>query len=132
MKQLLVLDDRSEDLEVFRQVVPQLDCKAYITDDFQDAMEFCKHNRVDILVSDLNVGEDISGFDLMQAVQQLPDSGTIRRIIYSTESPSPNYDKMEKFNVVGWIVKPADEKSLLLTLKNILAGKYHSDYVNLK
>ena len=131
LQQLLVLDDCADDLEIFREVIKNLECNAFITDSYQSAAEFCAANKVHLLVSDLNVGAD-SGFELMKLAMNSPGSSVMRRIIYSTENPSNNFEMMEKYNVVGWIVKPAEYASLLQTLKNILNGMYHQNYINLK
>lgn len=117
--QLLILDDSPTDLEIFRLVTLHLDCESFITQDYQEAAEFCMHNKVDVLISDLNVGED-SGFELMQLALKSPNRSKMRRIIYTTESPASNYDKLKQLDIVGWIVKPAEYESLLSTLNNIL------------
>ena len=117
--QLLILDDSAQDLEIFRLVALHLDCQSFITQSYQEAADFCVNNKVDILISDLNVGED-SGFELMQLALSSPNSSKMRRIIYTTASPAPNYDKLKQLDIVGWIVKPAEYESLLSTLQDIL------------
>lgn len=119
-KRVVILDDCEDDLKVFKDVVAELNCKAVITTSFHDAYALCDKGEVDILISDLNVGDE-SGFTLVEAVHKISPNGEIMKIICSSQSPADYLESIKKFDVVGWIVKPANYESVLKVLGKILA-----------
>jgi len=119
-KQIVVLDDSAVDVLVFEAIMKEVDCKAFITLSYKDAVEFCRNNHVDILISDLNVGED-SGFSLMSITQDSPNHESMKRIICSADSPAGNNKELRKNNVIGWIVKPVNYEAVLKVVNRLLS-----------
>lgn len=120
IKTILVLDDCESDLKIFEEVIGNLDCQALITTSFKQAYDACLNRHIDIIISDLNVGDD-SGFNLMDAAHNLPNGKDIMKIICTSESPAENLKDIKKYNIVGWIVKPVEHNSISKVLKKLVA-----------
>lgn len=117
--QLLIIDDSPEDIQIFRDVTQKLNCDAFITQSFEEAEIYAQHKKIDILISDLNIGSD-SGFDIMRGSLNNPNSETMKRILYTTESPTGKQELIKQYGILGWIVKPANYDALLKTLTKLI------------
>ena len=94
--------------------------EAYITESFEDAIAFCTNNKVDVLISDLNIGTE-SGFDVIDAANKNPNNSELKSFICSAESPVEFKAKMKESKVYGWILKPVETNSFRKVLAKLLA-----------
>ena len=118
-KRLVVIDDSPVETMIFETLAEKVDCDAFITVSFEQAKQYCQQHTVDVLVSDLNIG-DKSGFDIIVAANSNPDNQGLKSFICSSESPEQYRDKMQSDGVTAWIVKPIKSEALLKMLKRLL------------
>jgi CheY-like chemotaxis protein len=119
LKKLVVVDDSPVEIMIFRALTKELGCEAFLTQSFSDAVEHCATNKVDILITDLNIGTE-SGFAVIEAANKNTDNAGIKSFICSSESPVNYRPKMSELGVLGWIIKPVESKSAKAVLTQLL------------
>ena len=108
-KTLVIVDDSPVILGLLKKVVADFNIRTYLTGSYEEAIEYCNTNKVDILITDLNI-HNKSGFDLIKAVSQSAENEGIENFIISAESPKPYRPTIRQLNIKGWFLKPLSPK----------------------
>lgn len=110
-KSLVIVDDSPVILTLMKKIVQDVTADIFFISDFQEAMEHCTNNKVDILITDLNI-DNYNGFDLIKACQSNPLNESLSSFVMSAESVKEHKEMVKERKVKGWIVKPLEPNSL--------------------
>jgi two-component system chemotaxis sensor kinase CheA len=80
-------------------------------------------SRVDLIVLDLMLADDISGFDIFDKIRALPKYNTVPIIAVSAMDPSIAIPKTRKQGFSGFIAKPIDNTQFPKQIASIIAGQ---------
>ena len=119
VKTLVFVDDSPVETMLFKSVCKEVDCEYFITESYEQAAAFCSEHKVDVLITDLNIGSG-SGFDLIKVARAHKVNSGVMALIYSSDSCSEYSEKMKEFGVAGWIVKPLNPQAMVKVLNKLL------------
>ena len=80
-------------------------------------------SRVDLIVLDLMLADDISGFDIFDKIRTLPKYNTVPIIAVSAMDPSIAIPKTKKQGFSGFIAKPIDGTQFPKQIASVIAGE---------
>ncbi|HET8693402.1 MAG: PAS domain S-box protein [Burkholderiales bacterium] len=84
------------------------------------ALEEARKHRPDIMLVDLHLG-DMTGFDLIQALEQNPDTRDITRVALSADAMPDSIQTAERHGFIDYLTKPLDVLALLRCLDDLLS-----------
>jgi len=87
--------------------------------DGKDALAKLGTNRVDMLITDLNM-PNLDGIGLIKGARALPACKFIPIIMLTTESQDTKKVEGKAAGATGWIVKPFKPDQLLAVVKKVL------------
>ena len=97
-----------------------------VTDQSSQALEMMQKKIPDVLLLDLSMPE-VSGFDIMQAMQQNPDLKHIPVIVLTSSTDSDTKLRALELGATDFLAKPVDASELILRLRNTLTVKAYLD-----
>ena len=80
-------------------------------------------SRVDLIVLDLMLADDVSGFDIFDKIRTLPKYDSVPIIAVSAMDPSIAIPKTKKQGFAGFIAKPIDKAQFPKQLASIIVGE---------
>jgi two-component system chemotaxis sensor kinase CheA len=80
-------------------------------------------SRVNLIVLDLMLADDISGFDIFDKIRTLPKYDSVPIIAVSAMDPSIAIAKTRKQGFSGFIAKPIDTTQFPKQIASIIAGE---------
>lgn len=92
-----------------------------VATDGASALEQARHQRPDMMLVDLNLG-DMSGFDLIQALEQEPGTRDIARVALTADTLPESIQAAERYGFLDYLTKPVDVLALLRCLDEWLAS----------
>ena len=87
--------------------------------DGQDALAKLAGQRVDMLITDLNM-PNLDGIELIKGARALPACKFIPIVMLTTESQDARKQEGKAAGATGWIVKPFKPEQLLAVVKKVL------------
>ena len=138
MYNVIVVDDEIDTLEMFKESIywEEYDCNLIKT--FQtgaDALKFLKEHNVDVLITDIRLGE-ISGIDIARYCYE-NHPGT--KIIFMSAYADFEYAQYAiEYQIIAYIVKPLSYNSIIDSIRkavgiiknsNIITEKNESKYI---
>jgi CheY-like chemotaxis protein len=111
--QLLVIEDNPADVDLLRRalVLAGLDCQLTVIGDGADALALFRQESAtltpDLVVVDLNLPKH-SGLEIIEQMRRNPTFASLPVVILSSSSAPRDRAKIENFQVIRYIVKPAD------------------------
>lgn len=84
-----------------------------------DALDKAKGNKVDLVLSDINM-PNMDGISLIKELRQLPEYKFVPMLMLTTESSGDKKAEGKSAGATGWIVKPFNPDQLLSTIKKVL------------
>lgn len=124
-KQILVVEDN-----VMNRVVYQITlgvAGAYIEFDRsgRDALKRVQssHRKWDIIILDLMLPHGHSGYDIFEAIRELPDYNDVPIVAISASEPSVAIPQTQKLGFSGFIAKPIDEAKIVNQVCAIMEGE---------
>ena len=75
--------------------------------------------KPDMIITDLNMGE-IDGIELIRRVRKMPGLQFLPIVLLTTESQQEKRAEAKAAGATGWIVKPADEATLMKVVRQLL------------
>ena len=84
-----------------------------------DALEILSDGDVDLMLTDVNLGETMSGLDLVQEIRQSTDFDTLK-ILVITSFPD-RFQYTADLNISGILKKPINYKNLVQAVKDALS-----------
>jgi two-component system chemotaxis response regulator CheY len=120
---ILVVEDRPLMLKIERRMLKEL---AYFDVDEavngRDALEKLKARDYDLILSDWNM-DDLSGFDLLQAVRGGNTHPDVPFILVTAEAKPENVLAARAAGADGYLIKPFEVGLLRQTIDNVLAER---------
>lgn len=87
--------------------------------DGRDALEKLKTEKIDMLITDLNMPK-MDGIELIRQVRQMPAYKFIPVIMLTTESDENKKSAGKAAGATGWLVKPFNPAQLTAVIKKVL------------
>ncbi|GGE12993.1 response regulator [Aureimonas endophytica] len=75
--------------------------------------------KPDMIVTDLNMGA-MNGIELIREVRKLPGFQFLPIVLLTTESQADKRAEAKSAGATGWLVKPADEATLMKVARQLL------------
>lgn len=89
--------------------------------DAADAMAKMRSQKVDLVISDLNMGQ-VDGITLIKLIRARPEYKYTPILLLTTESSAARKAEGQAAGATGWIVKPFEPAQLLKIVKRVLPG----------
>lgn len=87
--------------------------------DGKDALDKLKTEKIDMLITDLNM-PNMDGLELIRQMRQLPEYKFIPVIMLTTESDESKKNAGKSAGATGWLVKPFNPPQLTAVVKKVL------------
>jgi len=116
---VLLVDDSVSMREMVSFTLKTANYEVFESIDGVEALAFAKQNKVDLVVTDINM-PNMDGICLIKELRQLPDYQFIPILTLTTEAGQEMKQQGKIAGATGWIVKPFDPDNLLKTLKKVL------------
>lgn len=91
-----------------------------IADNSADALDIIFSQQPDIILMDINIKGRLSGIDIAKRIQHLD----IPALYITSFEDKKTYEEAQTSNLVGYIVKPVDNKTLTTSLRLLLNGNF--------
>lgn len=117
---VLAVDDSLTMREMLRQTLSEAGFNVVLAEDGLDALDRLPEADPDLILTDLNMPR-MDGFGLIDAVRKGEISARVPILVLTTESAATLKDKARSVGATGWITKPFDEKSLVSTIRRVMA-----------
>jgi two-component system, chemotaxis family, response regulator Rcp1 len=110
---LLVIEDNPADIDLLRRALAtaDLDCELTVVDDGAEALALFRPGAnttvPDLAIVDLNLPKH-SGLEVIAQMRANPTFAQVPVVIMSSSSAPRDRSSLEKFQIRGYIVKPAD------------------------
>ncbi len=115
---LLFVDDEPMILDALKRVTRKLDAEIYTAQSGQEALDLMAKNRIDIIISDINM-PNMDGITLLSKVSKISPE-TIRIILTAYTDIDNTLSAINEGKVWGYLHKPWDNKALLNTLNQVI------------
>ncbi len=127
---ILYIEDEKNIRENISKTLNLLVNKVYSVENIEDAIDILKHNRIDIIISDINLPK-ISGIDFVKSIRE--KNHMIPVILLSAYTEKEYLLEAAKLKLVDYLVKPIDftilNEALLKATKDIInSAKYIVDF----
>ncbi|MBF0552851.1 MAG: response regulator, partial [Deltaproteobacteria bacterium] len=70
INRILIIEDDKEHQAVIERLVAKMGYHTELASDYEEAKNILEHQLVDLVISDINLGGDKDGLDLMEKVKQ--------------------------------------------------------------
>lgn len=87
------------------------------------AIAYLAVGEIELLITDLHIGQHEKGLDFIQAVRQ--QNPEVRIIVYSMLESPDVFREMVSQKVNGYVLKRYDEKEVLKAAKCVMAGEHY-------
>ncbi len=88
-------------------------------DDGIQALNIAKNNKVDVVVTDLNI-PGMDGINLIKQLRQLPSYKSTPMLMLSAETTAEKQQESKLAGATSWLVKPFNPEHLFATIKKAL------------
>jgi two-component system chemotaxis response regulator CheY len=118
MRHCLIVDDSKVVRKLERRIIEELGFEASEAEDGQQALEFCKTRKPDLILLDWHMPV-MNGIEFLVALRALPD-GNIPKIIFcTTESDMTNIMNALSKGADEYVMKPFDVEIIRGKLEQI-------------
>lgn len=111
MARILAVDDMRSMRELVKSVLEKRGHEVFIHENGDKALEFARSNKVDLVISDINMPE-MTGVELVSHLRQIPDYAATPILMLTTESTLDKKQSARLAGANGWIQKPFNPERL--------------------
>ncbi len=86
----------------------------------KDAIEYCKNNRYDIILMDINLGGELSGLDAVKEIRKQANYSRTPIVALSAYAMVGDREKFLENGCTHYLAKPYKKQELQLLIKNII------------
>ena len=130
MKTILVVDDEKDLRDLLKARFEASGFKCLTAKDGREAIKTVAKERPDLIILDL-VMPKMDGIQAYKALKADAEHKHIPIIVYTAQPPEIVAKKGEAaFDVVDFVLKPFDSKTLVLAVKKILGGQEQNNLPN--
>lgn len=117
---LLVVDDDEDVHNLLRELLKK-EVRVITSTNAMDGIEIIKSHRPDIVILDDIMPGELSGLDMLELIQQMPDEiKSIPIIMLTVRKHSADAERARKAGAVNYITKPVDPMNLLEKIQLLL------------
>lgn len=118
---ILVIDDEKEQRQLATQILTSLKYNVYTASSAQEALNFLSDKKVDIILLDMIIEEQIDGLDIYKNIKKINPNQKV--IIVSGFSQTQRVNEALMLGAKAFIQKPYNPINLAITIRNILTQK---------
>jgi putative two-component system response regulator len=119
-KSILAIDDMVPNLSIIRTVMEDF-FNVYLAKSTETASVILKNTKIDLILLDIEMPE-MSGFDYLKCLQNMPSCGNIPVIFITSHSTGDFITRIKNSGAKDFIVKPISAPVLLEKVSTALAG----------
>ncbi len=116
---ILVVDDSASIRDMVSFTLNSAGFDYHVAEDGVEALEFAKHNSVNVVVTDVNM-PNMDGITLIAELRKLEHFKFTPILVLTTEGGADKKLLGKEAGATGWIVKPFDPEGLLKTIRRVL------------
>ncbi len=120
MKKILIVDDRSEVVELVKVTLEGEGYQSIDASDGSEALEKIRLEKPDLILLDI-VMPKMDGFEVLSEVRKDPKTKDIPIIMLSAKGQKLDQEKGKELGATGYIIKPFSPSALLKRIEEILA-----------
>ena len=115
---VLIVDDEKSQRELLSEILTEYAFQTYSVDSGENAIEFIRNNKVDIIILDMIMEPGIDGCETFEKIKKI--NPLQKAIIISGMSYSERINKALTLGVNDYIKKPYTAQQLINVIKSIL------------
>ena len=119
---IVIVDDEPDMLMLLKIILTEkTDYQVLTTSDPNQALEWCRENHADLLISDLRMPE-IGGIELLKMVKELDPN--LALIIITAFGTVESAVEAMRYNAFDYITKPFRKEQILTTVEKALRWRH--------
>jgi len=119
MIRILAVDDSAMIRQMMTNILHAAGYEVLLADDGNQALEMARHERLDLVISDVNM-PGLDGISLVRELRQLEAYRLVPLLLLTTESSTEKKQQAKAAGATGWIVKPFNTERLLGAISKVL------------
>lgn len=117
MKKVLICEDEKSVQEFLQDILKEKNCKVFIAEDGQEAIDKAKEIKPDLILLDIRMPK-LNGLEVAKKIRSFNKSA---KLIFLTGFESPELSKeAEKYDILNYIVKSSPTKEVLKLINKAL------------
>lgn len=123
-KRIFVVEDHVQNRVVFHIALVKYGAVVDYERWGRSAAQRLKHSQpFDLIILDLMLAEEVSGFDVYDEIRELPNYATVPIVAVSAMDPALALPKTRAKGFAGFIAKPIDSQVFAKQIADILQGQ---------
>lgn len=119
---VLVIDDESVTRRVVLHALKTLDVETIMAEDGASALEQAAQHNFILAIVDINL-PDMTGFDLIQALRNLPHMQQVPMVMFTARNQSQDTLLAEELGATGFLYKPFSTQELRTLVERYLIDR---------
>ena len=120
---LLYIEDNASNVELFQRIIAYCpEVKLLVAERGRLGLDVAREHRPDMILLDVNL-PDISGDQVMQALQSRPETQDIPVVVVSADATAGQMEKLLGAGAREYVTKPFDVRKLLEVIRQTLYGE---------
>ncbi|MBD3586288.1 MULTISPECIES: response regulator [Salinimonas] len=119
-KKILAVDDSASIRQVVEMTLKSAGYDVTTAQDGQDALDQCKFNRFDFVLTDQNMPR-MDGLTLIRELRKMSAYARTPIVVLTTEAGESMKTQGKAAGATGWMVKPFDPDKLLTVTSKVLS-----------
>ena len=122
MKRILIVDDSPTEMHLVTEVLRRNGFEVLAADNAEQGLRLAREKQPDLVLMDV-VMPGLNGFQATRQLTRDPNTAQIPVIMLTTKSQETDRVWGVRQGARGYLTKPVDERLLLETIREVLAGK---------
>jgi len=121
MTRILVVDDSPTETFAVTEILKRQGMEVLTADSAEQGLKIAREERPDLVLMDV-VMPGLNGFQATRQLARDPETASIPVVILTTKNQETDRVWGVRQGARGYLTKPIDEKLLLATIRQVLAG----------
>lgn len=122
MKRILIVDDSPTEMHLVTEILRRNGFEVLGADNAEQGLRLAREKQPDLVLMDV-VMPGLNGFQATRQLTRDPNTAQIPVIMLTTKSQETDRVWGVRQGARGYLTKPVDERLLLETIREVLAGK---------
>lgn len=122
MKRVLIVDDSPTEMHLVTEILRRNGFEVLGADNAEKGLQLAREKQPDLVLMDV-VMPGLNGFQATRQLTRDPNTAQIPVIMLTTKSQETDRVWGVRQGARGYLTKPVDERLLLETIREVLAGK---------
>lgn len=122
MKRVLIVDDSPTEMHLVTEILRRHGFEVLGADNAEQGLRLAREKQPDLVLMDV-VMPGLNGFQATRQLTRDPNTAQIPVIMLTTKSQETDRVWGVRQGARGYLTKPVDERLLLETIREVLAGK---------